>query len=105
MPLPEDDVDLDRFVDALIERLAERVAIDNTRKYLTVAHAAVYADLSEDSIRSMLASGRLRGFRPVSGRVLIDRRELDSVIQSSTKNPRKGRGRYVRSNVQDAKPE
>ena len=44
------------------------------------------------SIRRMLASGKLQAFRPVRGRVLIDREQLDSVITASTSTPRRRRG-------------
>jgi len=94
MPEP---LDLDALADALADRLAERIGQAATQRYLTVAHAAEYTDLSADSIRSMLVSGKLTALRPVSGRVLIEKRELDAVLQASTKRPRKGRGVYERN--------
>jgi excisionase family DNA binding protein len=82
--------------DRLADRLADRVAGLLACRYLSVADAAVYTSLSTDTIRSLLASGKLTGLRPVGGRVLVDRRELDSLLQSSTKRPRRGRGVYDR---------
>jgi excisionase family DNA binding protein len=77
--------------------VAERLADLARRRYLSVAHAAEYADLSEDSIRSLLSSGKLTALRPVPGRVVIDRRELDALLLSSTRRPRRARGVYDRS--------
>ena len=62
------------------------------RRWLGVKEAATYTGLSEGSIKSLLSSGKLTSHRPVRGRVLIDRIELDSVIASSTASIRKGRG-------------
>jgi excisionase family DNA binding protein len=95
--MPPDPIDLEALADAIVGRLAERVAETAARRYLTVQHAAEYADLSPDSIRALIASGRLTGLRPVGGRVLVDKRELDSLIQSSTRRPRQGRGIYDRA--------
>jgi excisionase family DNA binding protein len=98
------DIDLDALgsvvagllADRLADRLAERLGAAAKRPYLTISHAALYADLSEDSIRSLIATGKLSGFRPVPGRVLVSRDELDAHIRSSTREPRRGRGRYTR---------
>jgi hypothetical protein len=40
----------------------------------------------------MISSGKLTALRPVKGRIVIDRDELDSVVRASTAAPRKGRG-------------
>ena len=61
-------------------------------RFLAVAAAAVYASLSEDVIRSLYARGDLTALRPVKGRVLIDRLELDGLILGSTDRPQNGRG-------------
>jgi len=98
MTLPATDaaVDLDALVDRLTERLvarlAERLITRPTARYLSPRDAGVYAGLSTDSIRGMLASGRLTALRPIRGRVLVDRQELDAVIHSATARPRRGRG-------------
>ena len=90
-------LDFDAMVDAIVGRLAERVAESASQRYFSVQRAATYTDLSVDSIRSLLASGKLTALRPVAGRVVIDKRELDALLQSSTKRPRGGRGVYARA--------
>jgi len=62
------------------------------QRFFGVASAAAYSGLSQDSIRKLLASGDLRGLRPVKGKILIDRRELDAVILGASRRVRKGRG-------------
>lgn len=61
--------------------------------FLSIKHAAEYCDLSEESIRRLCASGMLTPLRPVKGRILIDRSELDAFIRSCDQTPRTGRGR------------
>jgi excisionase family DNA binding protein len=89
--------DADTLADAIAIRLFERLGELTQRRYLTIQHAAAYADLSADTIRSLISSDKLTGLRPVPGRVLIDRRELDALLASSTRTPRRGRGRYERA--------
>jgi excisionase family DNA binding protein len=89
------DLDLDALADALAARLAERLPAVPPR-YLSVPEAARYASLSADSIRAMLAAGKLTALRPVPGRVVIDRRELDAAVLASTRKPARCRGHYDR---------
>jgi excisionase family DNA binding protein len=89
-------LDIDTLADAVSERLAEGQVAVVTPRYFGVREAALYAGLSEDSIRSMLSSGKLTALRPVCGRVVIDRRELDAAIQASTGRTRRRRGVYDR---------
>ena len=63
------------------------------RRWLTVTSAAEYSDLSPESIRRLISAGKLTPRRPVKGRILIDRLELDSMIAGSTATLRKGRGK------------
>ena len=65
------------------------------RRFLTIRNAGKFADLSEETIRRLLASQKLTAHRPVRGRILIDRLELESLIKESVTNPRKGRGRSL----------
>jgi excisionase family DNA binding protein len=95
-PATAEPIDLDTLVDLLAKRLDARLGASARQRYLSVADAATYSGLSPDSVRSMLASGKLTGYRPVAGRVVIDRKELDALIQSSTRHPRRGRGHYER---------
>jgi hypothetical protein len=70
--------------------IAVEIAIK--QRFFGVAASAAYCDLSKKSIRRLLAAGKLTALRPVRGRVVIDQRELDSLILGSTKQPRDGRG-------------
>ena len=80
---------------ARIDALTAAVAAPPQR-WLAVSSTAIYADLSVESIRRLLAAGKLTARRPVKGKVLIDRVELDSLISSATATPRRGRGRRSR---------
>ena len=66
-------------------------------RFLSIASAAQFASLSEDSIRRLLERSALTAYRPVKGKVLIDRCELEQLILGSTTTPRTGRG--IRSPV------
>jgi excisionase family DNA binding protein len=84
------------LVNALADAVAARLATLPTQpepRFFTVSTASVYTGLSEDSIRNLLSGRKLTALRPVPGRILIDRRELDALIQGSTGGPRTGRGR------------
>jgi excisionase family DNA binding protein len=62
-------------------------------RYLGVDAAGTYSSLSAKSIRRLLSAGKLHAYRPVRGRVLIDREELDAFILSSgAQKLRIGRG-------------
>lgn len=69
-----------------------RVARRADARFLSVAGAASYASLSEESIRKLLAAGKLTPLRPVRGRVVIDRHELDAFVLSCDQRLRRGRG-------------
>ena len=88
-----DDRDLDALADLLADRLAERLSAAASQRYFRVKEAAKYSGLSEDSVRWLLSSGKLTALRPVPGRVVVDRRELDALLLASTKGARHGRGR------------
>lgn len=62
------------------------------QRWIRVPAAAAYASVSERSIRGLIAAGKLKPHRPVRGVVLVDKRELDNLIESSTAGIRKGRG-------------
>lgn len=78
-------------VQATLQRLESREGIP--QRFLTIRSAARFADLYEESIRRLIASQKITAHRPVRGRVLIDRLELESLIRESIKTPRRGRGR------------
>ena len=71
----------------------ENLAAKAHRRFLSITSAAQWTDLSQESIRRLLASGKLQAHRPVRGKVLVDRVELESLVLSATSAPRKGRGR------------
>lgn len=79
-----------------LDLLAEAIAAP-PKRWLGVAGSAEYSDLSVESIRRLVASGRLTAHRPLKGKILIDRLELDALILGSTSTPRTGRGRGRRS--------
>ncbi|MBY0587218.1 helix-turn-helix domain-containing protein [bacterium] len=64
----------------------------NFRRWATIPQAAEYTGLSPTSVRRLISGGHLTAHRPVKGRVLIDLRELDGLIESSTSTPRRRRG-------------
>jgi excisionase family DNA binding protein len=82
---------LERLADVVADRVVKKLA-GGVARYTTVAGAANYSGLSQDSIRSLISRRRLTAYRPVPGRVLVDRRQLDALILSSTGTPRRGRG-------------
>ena len=49
------------------------------RRYASIAEAAAYLDVSQKTIRRMVAAGRIHAYR-VSGRVIsVDLNELDAI--------------------------
>jgi excisionase family DNA binding protein len=74
-------------LDSVLERMAAP-----PQRFLTVDDTATYTGLSVESVRKLLAGGKLRALRPVKGRIVIDRNEIDSLVLSSDAQPRVGRG-------------
>lgn len=52
-------------------------------EWMSPADAAIYSGLSIDSIRRLIYAGKVSGRRPVAGRLVINRRELDDYVRSS----------------------
>jgi excisionase family DNA binding protein len=77
-------------LDAIAARLDQPTQPE--ARYLSVEGSATYSSISTDSVRRLLSAGKLRALRPVRGRIVIDRSELDALILSSDQKPRKGRG-------------
>lgn len=79
-----------------LETLSERIDEVLSRldapepRFLSVEAAAAYMGLSADSVRRMLATGKLRPVRFVPGRVSVDRQQIDELGES-------GNGRRLRS--------
>jgi hypothetical protein len=93
--------DIDDLAERLAAAVAERLAASAAQRFLGVKEAARFCGLSPDAIRGLVNAGRLTGFRPIAGRVLVDKRELESLILSSTRRPRRGRGVYERLSSRD----
>jgi hypothetical protein len=53
------------------------------QKYVTVQTASQFSSLCPGTIRKLMDEGRLRRFKPVSGRVLVDLDELRQLIEAS----------------------
>jgi excisionase family DNA binding protein len=83
-------------IERKLATLLERTATFGDRRFLKVSEAANYSGLSEESLRRLLAAGKLTSHRPVAGRVLVDRRQLDALILASHQLPQKRRGVYHR---------
>jgi len=62
------------------------------QRFFSIASSAAYSDLSQDSIRRMIERGDLTPHRPVKGKILIDRQELDNLILGSSGPVRGSRG-------------
>lgn len=89
---PEETASLNELLD-LLKSQANKVPL-NAKGFLTLKHAAEYSDLSVESLRRLCESGKLTALRPVKGRILIEREELDAYIRSCDRTPRTGRGRH-----------
>ena len=75
-------------VDFRLERIESKLDAIATMprdvRWLSVDSAANYSSLSTRSIRRLLASRQLKPYKPVKGKIVIDRRELDTFIQASS---------------------
>jgi len=74
-------------IETKLNRLLEGSTGTN-RRFFSVADAAQHAGLSVESIRRLIAARRLTALRPVRGKILIDRRELETMVLTSTVTPR-----------------
>lgn len=85
-------ISVDDVADRLEQRLSALIASPYP-EWMSVATFAKYADMSEESARKLISTGDLTAYRPLKGKILINRREADNVIRSRTSTPRVGRGR------------
>lgn len=74
------------------EKLVLQMLANLGRGYFSLKSAAFYCDLSQKTIRRFIRDGRLTAYRPARGKVLVKKKELDALIEKSTKPLRKGRG-------------
>ena len=93
----ENPVDLAAELEALHEKLDRLLAAGSapSPRSLSIAHAAIYADLSEESIRRLIDRGDLTALRPVKGKILVDRLELERLVLGSVDRPHNGRGAHL----------
>jgi excisionase family DNA binding protein len=61
----------------------------DARRYFGIAAAANYVDVSTSTVRRWLADRKLTAYRPTR-RVLIDRRELETLIRQQQAGPDAG---------------
>jgi len=92
------DSDLLVHLDMIKTKLTKLLEESNrtNQRFLGVADAGRYAGLSPESVRRLIASGKLTAYRPVKGRVVVDVRQLDALVLGSTAMPRTGRGKTDR---------
>jgi excisionase family DNA binding protein len=88
------------MTEALQIILARLDAIAAPKRFCSIASAAKYCDLSEDSLRRLIERGDLTAHRPVRGKILIDREELDRLILGSAGPVRGSRGSATRTRLE-----
>lgn len=79
-------------LDAKLEKLLSPTDGQGERSFMSLKTAAFYSDLSQKTLRRFIADGSLTAYRPAKGKVLLKRKELDALINKSTKQVRSGRG-------------
>lgn len=83
---------LDKNIGVCIENALFRILSKPERGYFSLKNSAIYSDLSEKTLRRFISSGQLKAYRPARGKILVKKKELDALIEQSTKPLRKGRG-------------
>ena len=82
---------IDALLDALAARVAEKVRAELAQasnsgairpRLLTVEQAAVHLGRTEEAVRHLIASGRLRVVK-IDRRVQVDMQDLDRLIEAS----------------------
>jgi excisionase family DNA binding protein len=75
--------DLDELRRLVREEVEAALASISERRWMSVPTAAAYLDLTEDAVRRRIERGTLPAKR-LGGRVLIDRKELDRMLEKSS---------------------
>lgn len=65
----------------IIDQITAQMAQQPSKRLLTVAEAATYLGRTENAIREMIRSGKLKQVN-TDGRVMLDIRDLDSFIEA-----------------------
>lgn len=63
-------------------------------RFLSIEKAASYCNLSPNSIRRMIGRGDLTPLRPVKGKIVVDRVQLEQLVLGATDRPVNGRGTH-----------
>jgi len=64
-----------------------------SKRYAKIEECSEYSGLSVRTLHRMVADGRLTGYRPIAGRLLIDLHELDAFVRAAA-GGKCARGRY-----------
>jgi hypothetical protein len=84
-------------LESLQEAIEHRPIV--TPKFVGIGGASVYCSLSAESIRGLIAAGKLTALRPVRGRIVLAIEELDAFVRSSTSSIRGGRGSRAKAST------
>jgi hypothetical protein len=71
----------------------------STKRWQTRDEIQIYSGLGRGAIAELVRTGQLKPSRPVVGRVLFDRREVDAILESAKErklSTHQGRGKYPR---------
>ena len=79
-------------IESKLDRILKLKTQELIGHYISVKNAAIYTGLSDKTVRRLISSGKLVGYRPARGKILLRRAELDAYITSCTQTLRKGRG-------------
>lgn len=87
--------DLNKGLSAIVRKLDEllELARRTNRRFVSIPDAAAHTGLSTTSIRRLIASGKLSPLRPVRGKIVLDLRQLESVVSNAREVPKTSRGR------------
>lgn len=79
------------------------MALETRRRYLSLSGAADYTSMSQSSLRRLIRTGELTGFRPAgAGKILVDAHELDALLRRSAGRP-SARGHHLHAATDAAK--
>jgi len=84
-------MDSTEALQAILARL-DAIEAGTPKRFLSIASAAAWCDLSQDSIRRLIERGELTAHRPVRGKVLVDRQQLEQYVLGSAREVRGSRG-------------
>ena len=65
----------------IIDQIKSQMAQQPSKRLLTVAEAAIYLGRTDNAIREMIRSGKLKAVK-TDGHVMLDIRDLDAFIEA-----------------------